>query len=397
MASDGTKAAGRPRRTSAVLFYAILIAVLLCGHGYIARGLILDTGLSGSWRAALLAAVALGFGMLMLEFFFARRLSRPLARALAWPSYIWLGFAFLLNVALGISDALLWLVGGLVLAAPGAEAASRAADLRAAAVLALALVAAAFALRGGLRAPQLRRVDLALPRWPHSLDGFRIVQISDLHIGSLRGRRFARALVERIAALDPDLVVVTGDLVDGSVARLAEEVSPLAALRARHGVFFVTGNHDHYSGATGWVEQVRGMGIRPLRNERVEIEAGGAIFDLIGVDDPRGSLFHQDGGEDLESALAGRQEARPGILLAHDPATFARARGRGIDLQLSGHTHGGQIWPFRYVVRLVTPFVAGCYRAGQAQLYVSRGTGSWGPPMRLFAPAEITQLTLQGA
>ena len=201
--------------------------------------------------------------------------------------------------------------------------------------------------------------------------------------------------MKRVNALEPDLIAVTGDLVDGGTRRLADEVAPFADLRARHGVFFVTGNHDHYSGAESWVEAVRGLGMRVLRNERVEIGVPGATFDLAGVDDHH-AHFTRDGREDLARALAGRDPERAAVLLAHDSNTFARARAEAVDLQLSGHTHGGQIWPFAWFVRLATPYVAGRYRAGRAQLYVSRGTGFWGPPLRLFSPAEITEIIVRG-
>ena len=206
-----------------------------------------------------------------------------------------------------------------------------------------------------------------------------------------------RALFEDLKRCTPDHVAVTGDLVDGGVRQLADEVAPFAGLRARLGVFFVTGNHDLYSGAKDWSSRARALGMRVLRNECVAIETGGTVFDLVGVDDHRGDILGEDGGEDLDAALAGRDPARPAVLLAHDPATFHGASQRGIDLQLSGHTHGGQIWPFRWLVRLAVPFVAGRYRRGEAELYVSRGTGFWGPPMRLFAPAEVTEITLRSA
>jgi predicted MPP superfamily phosphohydrolase len=196
-----------------------------------------------------------------------------------------------------------------------------------------------------------------------------------------------------VNALDADLICVTGDLVDGSARLLADEVAPLAGLRARHGAYFVTGNHDHYSGANDWVEVVEKLGIVPLRNRHVVIGSGDAAFVLAGVDDHRGG-FAGGEREDLGKALDGRPDGLPVVLLAHDPSTFKRASSRGIDLQLSGHTHGGQIWPFRYLVKLAVPFVAGRYARHGAELYVSRGTGFWGPPMRLFAPAEITEHVL---
>jgi predicted MPP superfamily phosphohydrolase len=241
----------------------------------------------------------------------------------------------------------------------------------------------------------VRHVSIDLARGSRGLDGYRIVQISDLHIGHILGRDFAAEVVARVNALDPHLVAITGDLVDGDVATLREEVAPFAELRARDGVYFVTGNHDYYSGAEAWVARVRELGIRVLRNEHVSVGLPGAELDLAGVEDHHANLVASDAAEDLPRALAGRDAERPVVLLAHDPTTFRQAARLGVDLQLSGHTHGGQIWPFRWAVRLVLRFVAGHYRRGSSQLWVSRGTGFWGPPMRLLAPAEITAITLR--
>jgi predicted MPP superfamily phosphohydrolase len=219
--------------------------------------------------------------------------------------------------------------------------------------------------------------------------------LSDIHIGPILGRSFAEHLVARVNDRRPDLIAITGDLVDGGVAQLADEVAPFAGLRAPHGVYFVTGNHDHYSGAHSWCDRATELGMTVLRNRRVPIAHGEGEFDLVGVDDHRGNHIGDDGREDLAAALEGRDPSRPAVLLAHDPSTFKRACRMGIDLQLSGHTHGGQIWPFGYLVRLVVPFVAGRYRRNGAELYVSSGTGFWGPPMRLRAPAEITEIVLR--
>jgi len=384
------------RRWIAIGIFALLASAFLVGvHLYLAQRLVIEPGLPEPWRSAGLAAIALLGAAIVLQPVGERRLRRPWAKLIAWPASIWMGLLFLLLVQLLATDGLLWLAGAAASAAPSAEPTPGVAEgVRAAVVASAALVAGAVGLRTALAPPAGRRIEIPLVRWPRALDGFRIAQISDVHLGPILGRAFAEHLVERVNALDADLVAITGDLVDGDARLLADEVAPLAGLRARHGVYFVTGNHDHYSGAREWSAALAGLGIRVLRNERVEIASGGAVFDLVGVDDHRGDVFGH-GGEDLGRALAGRDAARPAILLAHDPSTFKRASSLGIDLQLSGHTHGGQIWPFEWFVRLAVPFVAGLYRRGGATLYVSRGTGFWGPPMRLRAPAEIGEIVLR--
>jgi uncharacterized protein len=387
----------RTRRQLAIgTFAAAALGFLAATHGYLAQRLVLDPGWPEPVRSLGIAAIALCAALLVVHPIAERALPRSLARFVSWPASLWMGAFFWLFLLSLASDALLGIAGGVARAADASAPGEGAAALRA--VLALSITGAALAagLRSGLAPPRLRHERFAIERWPRPLDGFRIVQISDIHIGPLLGRAFAAELVRRVNALEPDLIAVTGDLVDGSARRLADEVAPFAGLRARHGVFFVTGNHDHYSGAESWVEKVRQLGMRVLRNERVEIGSPGASFDLAGVDDHH-AHFAGDGREDLARALAGRDPERAAVLLAHDPATFARARTAQIDLQLSGHTHGGQIWPFAWFVRLATPYVAGRYRDGRAQLYVSRGTGFWGPPLRLFSPAEITEIALHRA
>ncbi|PRH75914.1 hypothetical protein C6N75_28415, partial [Streptomyces solincola] len=191
-----------------------------------------------------------------------------------------------------------------------------------------------------------------------------------------------------INATQPDLVAVVGDLVDGTVADLGPAAEPLAQLRARDGNFFVTGNHEYFSGAAEWVDHVRELGLRPLQNERVEI----AGFDLAGVNDPAGET--EGDGPDFAAALGDRDRTRTSVLLAHQPIVIDEAVRNGVDLQLSGHTHGGQLWPGNYLAELANPTVVGLERYGDTQLYVSRGAGAWGPPVRVGAPSDITLVQL---
>jgi uncharacterized protein len=387
------------RRTLLVAtFILVLLLVIVTAHVYLALRLVIDPGPPPLIRNGLLLLIAALGTTLLLQPVGERTLRPPLARLISWPASLWMGFAFLLLTLLMASDLMWTLLGATTLASATSGAASTAAARgRALGVTSIALVAGFVGIRAALRAPRVRRVEVRLTRWPAQLDGFRVVQISDIHIGPILDRRFAAHVVGRCNELAPDLIAVTGDLVDGSLRRIGDEVAPFAVLRAPHGVFFVTGNHDHYSGADQWVGRAEALGIRVLRNQRVRLGAGAAAFDLAGVEDHHAHLVSDTHREDLPGALHGRDPSRPVILLAHDPATFHEAARLGVDLQLSGHTHGGQIWPFGYLVRLSTPYVAGLYRKNGSQLYVSCGTGFWGPAMRLGAAAEITELVIRCA
>lgn len=242
---------------------------------------------------------------------------------------------------------------------------------------------------GVLRGPRVKRVTVPLTKLPRAAHGFRVAVVSDIHLGPILGRAHTRRIVDTINSTQPDLVAVVGDLVDGSVADLGSAAEPLAALRARHGSFFVTGNHEYFSGADAWVDHVRELGLRPLRNERVEIAGG---FDLAGVDDVAGESEGQ--GPDFVRALGDRDRSRAAVLLAHQPVVIDEAVAQGVDLQLSGHTHGGQLWPGNFLAELANPTVAGLERYGDTQLYVSRGAGAWGPPVRVGASSDITVVEL---
>jgi predicted MPP superfamily phosphohydrolase len=218
------------------------------------------------------------------------------------------------------------------------------------------------------------------------------VQITDIHVGPTIGGAFMEELVAKVNALRPDVVAITGDLVDGSVSQLGDFVRPLGKLQAKDGVYFVTGNHEYYSGVDEWTAFVESLGIKVLANERVRVRGDDAGFDLAGVHDWSAGQF--GAGPDLKRATTGRDETRALVLLAHQPRQVLEAAKLGVDLQISGHTHGGQLWPWTYAVKLQQPYVAGLHAHGSAQIYVSSGTGYWGPPMRLFVPAEITCIEL---
>ncbi len=241
---------------------------------------------------------------------------------------------------------------------------------------------------GVLNGPGVKRVTVPLARLPRAAHGFRIAVVSDIHLSPVLGRSFAQRVVDVVNSTQPDLIAVVGDLVDGSVRDLGPAAAPLAGLRARHGAYFVTGNHEYFSGAEEWVDEVRDLGLRPMENIRTEL----AHFDLAGVNDIAGEDHGQ--GPDFAKALGDRDGSRPVVLLSHQPVTIDEAVKYGVDLQLSGHTHGGQLWPGPYLAELANPTVAGLEKYGDTQLYVSRGAGAWGPPTRVGAPSDVTVVEL---
>ncbi|WP_436848224.1 metallophosphoesterase, partial [Streptomyces flaveolus] len=241
---------------------------------------------------------------------------------------------------------------------------------------------------GVLRGPRVKRVTVPLAKLPRAANGFRIAVVSDIHLGPVLGRGFAQRVVDTVNATQPDLIAVVGDLVDGSVKDLGPAAAPLARLSARHGAYFVTGNHEYFSGAEQWIAEVRDLGLHPLQNARTELP----YFDLAGVNDVQGES--EGKGPDFAKALDDRDPARACVLLAHQPVQIHEAVRHGVDLQLSGHTHGGQLWPGSLLAAAANPTVAGLDRYGDTQLYVSRGAGAWGPPTRVGAPSDVTVIEL---
>jgi predicted MPP superfamily phosphohydrolase len=244
--------------------------------------------------------------------------------------------------------------------------------------------------------PVVRRVPVTLANLDPALDGLRIVTFSDGHLSATYGGRRFERLVELVNRQRPDVVAIVGDLVDGDVSELREEAAPLADLVSEQGVFFVTGNHEYFVDTNAWLRHLPTLGIDVLRNERVTIRRGAAAFDLAGIDDRTAASSGLPGhGADLDAALDGRDDDVPVVLLAHQPVQVEQARAAGVDLQLSGHTHGGQLWPFDYAIRLDQPAVEGLSRHGDTQLYVTSGAGYWGPPMRVGARPEVTVVELR--
>lgn len=333
----------------------------------------------------------------------ARGASAPWKAALAQAGYVWMGCAFYLVVCIGLVDLILFTWRRAARSSQTAERSGPASPSRRALLVRSAHAGAAVAATGivgygAFRAfapPRISEVAVRLPRLPRALSGLSIVHLSDLHLGVWLHRRFLEELVSRVNALKPDLVAITGDLVDGSVEALGPAAAALGSLRSRYGTYFVTGNHEYYSGAEDWTAALRRMGLTVLRNERAVIGDAGASLELAGVDDWGARRQGFDHGYDLSSALRGLDADRAVVLLAHQPRGFETAAQGGVGLQLSGHTHGGQIWPWTFMVSLAYhPYVAGLQAYGESSIYVSSGCGFWGPPLRVGAPSEIAKLVL---
>ncbi|WKV72253.1 metallophosphoesterase [Streptomyces sp. PCS3-D2] len=427
-----------------VALVALAVCALLAAvHRWLWVRLVRDTTAPGGLPRRIGTTLAIALPLLSVAALTAGRAGAPfwLQQTVSWPGYLWLAVLLYLTLTMLVAEPIRALLlrrlahrapSGAVAGPPAAQSAARAgtatvpssdagAETKAGAVLAEAGApgepaapapggglsrrtfvartvggaAAAVALGtvgngayGVLRGPGVRRVHVPLAKLPRAAHGFRIAVVSDVHLGPVLGRAHAQRIVDTVNRTQPDLIAIVGDLVDGSVPDLGPAAEPLRGLTARHGSFFVTGNHEYFSGAEQWVDHVRELGLTPLENARRALPH----FDLAGVNDIQGE---RDGsGPDFRAALGDRDRSRAAVLLAHQPVVIHDAVEHGVDLQLSGHTHGGQLWPGSHLAALANPTVAGLERYGDTQLYVSRGAGAWGPPVRVGAPSDITVVEL---
>lgn len=378
-----------------LIFFGVIFGLTLGTHYYLWARLIRDPMLPAPWRqVATLALILLAFSIpaSMLAW---RTLPRNVAIPVSWVGYVWMGSMFLLLVLLWGGELARWSwVKYATLTSVNGGRREFLAQLLAGSAGAVGLALSGWGVWSAIRPVEVKRVPIRLRKLPASLNGLRVVQLTDMHVGLTIGREFVEDVVRKVNALEPDIVAITGDLIDGTVEDLGDAIAPLGKLQAALGTYFVTGNHEYYSGADAWLGFLGDLGIRSLRNEHVELEKNGESIHLAGVDDWTAHQFGRGHGADVARAMKGRDTSKPVVLLAHQPVQFDEAREHGVDLQLSGHTHGGQIFPFGVLTRLVQPFLSGLHQRGDSQIYVSSGTGYWGPPMRIAAPAEITLIEL---
>jgi predicted MPP superfamily phosphohydrolase len=378
-----------------LIFFGVISGLTIGTHYYLWARLIRDPMWPSPWRqvatvALIVLAVSIPASMMAW-----RILPRNVAIPVSWVGYVWMGSMFLLLVLLWGGELARWSwVKYASFASVNGGRREFLAQVLAGGVGTFGLALSSWGVWSAIRPVEVKRVAVRLKKLPESLSGLRLVQITDMHVGLTIGGDFVEDVVRKVNALEPDIVAITGDLIDGSVADLGHAVAPLGEIRAKLGTYFVTGNHEYYSGADSWLAFLQGIGIRVLRNEHVELTKNGAAIHVAGVDDWTAHQFGNGHGADMGRALEGRDVSKPVVLLAHQPVHFDEAHAHGVDLQISGHTHGGQIFPFGFLTRLAQPFLSGLHERGDSQIYVSSGTGYWGPPMRIAAPAEITLIEL---
>jgi len=412
----------------------VLVAMLLL-HSYLWFRLVRSTTSPGRLRRRLTLLTLVLALLPALAISLRRTLPLDAAAPLDWVAYSWLGIAFYAFLALLVLEPVRWIgrvrsnrkdrqvVAGGARRAPRSDDAAAPPDggtapgrgavredgevmelpRRVFLARGLAVTAGAVALgTAGTGAyfanstPVVRRVPITLAGLDPAMDGLRIVTFSDGHLSATYGGRRFERLVELVNEQRPDVVAIVGDLVDGDVSELREEAAPLADLVSEQGVFFVTGNHEYFVDTEGWMRHLPTLGVDVLRNERFAIRRGSASVDLAGIDDRTAASSGLPGhGANLDAALDGRDDDVPVVLLAHQPVMVEQAVAAGVDLQLSGHTHGGQLWPFDYAIRLDQPSTEGLSRLGDTQLYVTSGAGYWGPPMRVGARPEVTVVELR--
>jgi predicted MPP superfamily phosphohydrolase len=395
-------------------FFLIVLATLSLIYGYIGWRLITPIHLGAPWTAILWIVIIFFAVLPFIPIIFRiNGVENTAVDVMSWLGYLSLGFFSLVFAILVVRDVVWFVIWGGQKVVHLARSLSGGAKETAGPIdperrrllvngINLGILGATAALTGygfyqANRRPRLVEVPIVLDNLPESFDGFRIVQITDLHVGPTIKRGFVQGVVDRVGELSPDMIALTGDLVDGSVSHLGNDVAPLAELSALHGYYFVTGNHEYYSGVLSWLKEVERLGLDILINEHRIIERGDDRLILAGVTDYTGGRFIKEHNSDPRKSVEGAPDDAVKVLLAHQPKSIFAASESGFDLQISGHTHGGQYFPYHFMAALAQPYISGLHQHGGTQIYVSRGTGYWGPQIRLAAKSEITLLRLMRA
>lgn len=393
------------------LWILISCSIVALGCGYMGWRVISAADLASPWKAAAWSTLIFFALLIPVTFLFQiNKMEFPGKDLLSWATYLSMAFFWVLLTLLIARDAgwlVLWSLqkaagfaagmvqgGAGVSAPPDPERRRLLMRTMTLGVLAAAGSLTAYGFFEARRRPALVRVSVPIPTLHPDMEGLTILQITDLHAGLTVGRGFIESVVAQANEQHADIIVFTGDLVDGSVPKLRDAVAPMAGLSARLGKYFITGNHEYYSGAEPWVEEARRLGFTVLLNEHAVVRQGGGSLLLAGVTDYSGGQFVKSHASDPARAFRGAPACDARVLLAHQPKSLYAALPHGFDLQISGHTHGGQFFPYNFLAAAGQPYVAGLHRHENSWVYVSRGTGYWGPPIRIGARSEVTLFTL---
>ncbi len=390
-------------KTINFIFFLLISAIIIISiHYYLWNKLFKNTGLTGTIRIigiVIIIGLPIYFIVAMIS---SQNLSYKFSQPLLWGAYFWLGVMMLLLFSFLFTDVIKIIPYSYFKFSNSNELFDPdrrkfIAKITALGVSSIVMIISGISVINYYKPAFVKKMNISLKELPEIFNGFKIVQISDLHIGQLMTKSTLEKIVNQVNDLKPDIVAITGDLVDGSIKILANEISPLKNLKAKNGVYFVTGNHEYYSGVENWIYEIEKLGINVLSNENFEITKGKAEdkFYIVGVNDHEAKRFGDKYAPDFNKAFSGIEKDKIKILLAHQPVVMKEAAEYNTDLVLAGHTHGGQIWPFNYLVYLQQPYLKGLYKLADTKLYVNQGTGCWGPPMRLGSKNEITEILLR--
>ena len=387
------------------MFFIVFIAMLSILHGYVGWKIFSSLNLSYSYAVIGIIFLAILTLLPILPILFRYNgYESSFLDKLSLIGYTSLGF-FTLSFVAFLSKDLLFKVWGFISSFFSADVKQQMAldaDKReflekslSIGILTLVGPATAYGFYSARKGPTVINQDIYLKNLPESFENFTIAQISDLHVGPTIKKPYVEKIVNQISNLNPDLIAITGDMVDGSIDYLRKDLEPLSQVVASHGTYFVTGNHEYYSGAERWLDETDRMGFTNLVNENRLITINDQSIALAGVNDYRAHQIIPSHRSNPQAALKGINSEKVKILLAHQPSSIFQANEAGFDLQISGHTHGGQFWPFTYPTKKANPYLSGLHNHNGTQIYVNSGTGYWGPPLRLGVTAEITLFKLK--
>jgi len=395
-----------------MIFFFVAVGIMTFVYSYVGLRIVIPAGMGASWNIAVLIFM-LGFLALPFISIFLRMAGHQnyFIYVLTWISYLSLGFITLAFLFLAARDMLFFaalLLSKLLTAAKTIAGADPVpvdilnperrrffVHTLNMGILGLTGIMTGWGIFKALTGPDIVEITVTSENLPDEFDGFRIVQISDVHVGSTIRLPYIRKITDMVKGIECDAIALTGDIADGRVSTLRKDVAPFAELSAPHGKFFVTGNHEYYSGVAEWTEELQRLGFETLLNENRIIERRGERIVMAGVTDYEGGRFGTAHASDPERSAEGTLPGDFKILLAHQPKSIFKAEAAGFDLQLSGHTHGGQYIPWNFFIRIQQPYTSGLHRHGKMQLYINRGTGYWGPPLRGGIPSEISVITLK--